>query len=201
MISRVQRLRLSEPFCCSSFWRFTSSRVNASRRTLTRGPLPDKNTACVSSPAGRRVATFRPTNVFPAPGTPVTKQMRLRLSDCASSTSSSIRREVRFKFLAPASNLAIASTECCAYKARAAFYNRGHWMIRRARPSLRVESNPLATTKRPFDHASEILRIDDDRSIKLIRISDKAQRRALGRFRCYKHRHNRCVVAAFVKVL
>ncbi len=61
-----------------------------------------------------------PTSVLPAPGTPVTKQMILRFCARASSTRSSTRREVTLKFTAPASFRVIASTECFAYKARAA---------------------------------------------------------------------------------
>ncbi len=103
------------------FLRDTPSRVSASRRTETSGPLPDRKTAWVGSfSSRRRVARFSPTSVFPAPGTPVTKQMILCLFWNASSTNASIRRDVVCKFLAPASNRAISSTECCEYSARAA---------------------------------------------------------------------------------
>jgi len=98
--------------CC--FRRATSSRVSASRSTATSGPLPERNTACVGWSTSRRVAKFKPTKVFPAPGTPVTKQMHLRRLTWASSTNSSIRLEVTCRFWAPASKRAMASTECCA---------------------------------------------------------------------------------------
>ena len=53
--------------------RVTSSRVSASRSTATKGPFPERNTAWVGCASSRfLVATLRPTNVLPAPGTPVT---------------------------------------------------------------------------------------------------------------------------------
>ena len=137
-------LRTFSPCCLR---RATSSRVKASRSTATNGPFPERKTACVGSSSSRRVAKFKPTRVFPAPGTPVTKQIRLRPFACASSTSSSTRLEVTCRFCAPASNRAIASTECCAYSARAASTIVGvGWYDARAQASAFTAAPPICAS-------------------------------------------------------
>ena len=55
--------------------RASSSRVSASWSTATSGPFPERYTARASPNVRLRVATFKPTSVFPAPGTPVTNTM------------------------------------------------------------------------------------------------------------------------------
>ena len=102
--------------------RSTSSRVSASRSTATSGPFPERNTAWVGSRSSRRrVATFIPTRVLPAPGTPVTKTTSFVPPARASSMIPSTRAEVTDRFLAPASFLEMASTEWSRYRARAAW--------------------------------------------------------------------------------
>ena len=66
------------------------------------------------------MAIFNPTNVFPAPGTPVTKQMIFECSDLAFSMISEMTEVVLVKFMAPASHLVILSTEWFWYNAIAA---------------------------------------------------------------------------------
>jgi len=66
------------------------------------------------------VATFKPTRVFPAPGTPVTKTMDFSRFALERSMISSTPTDVTRRFLAPASLREIASTECRAYSVRAA---------------------------------------------------------------------------------
>ena len=57
-----------------------SSLANASCKTSTRGPFPDKNTACSSSSKFCvSFAMFNPANVFPAPGIPVRKHIDFSL--------------------------------------------------------------------------------------------------------------------------
>ena len=49
---------------------------SASCKTSTSGPLPERNTACSSSAIFcLSTAILRPARVFPAPGTPVIKQI------------------------------------------------------------------------------------------------------------------------------
>ena len=59
------------------------SLASASVSTATKGPLPDRYTArsCFPSVSWSDclIATFSPTSVLPAPGTPVTKQILLPL--------------------------------------------------------------------------------------------------------------------------
>jgi hypothetical protein len=58
------------------------------------------------------VAILRPTTVFPAPGTPVTKQMAFLDSRRASSIIRDRVFEVRLRLIAPASLRDISATEC-----------------------------------------------------------------------------------------
>ena len=57
------------------------SLAKASLRTSTKGPFPDRNTACSdSSILILSLAMFSPASVFPAPGTPVTKHIVFKFS-------------------------------------------------------------------------------------------------------------------------
>ena len=63
----------------------TLSRARASLNTSTNGPFPERKTACSDlSSLCQLFAKFNPARVFPAPGTPVTKQIALELEDFAS---------------------------------------------------------------------------------------------------------------------
>jgi hypothetical protein len=66
------------------------------------------------------VATFNPTRVFPAPGTPVTKQIIFFWFTLENSIISAIAVEVFSKFFAPASLRVISSTEWLLYSETAA---------------------------------------------------------------------------------
>jgi hypothetical protein len=67
------------------------------------------------------VATFKPTRVFPAPGTPVTKQIAFFRSVFARSIRTDIATEVRARFFSPASLRDSSATEWLPYKADAAY--------------------------------------------------------------------------------
>ncbi len=96
----------------------TSSRTNASRRTSTRGPFPDKNIACSRfSESCQQLAIFRPASVFPAPGTPVTKQIVFFRSRFAESMMCVSSLAVRVRFSTPASLRVISSTLWPRYRA------------------------------------------------------------------------------------
>ena len=84
--------------------RSNSSRARASRSTATSGPLPERNTAWAESRSRPcRVATFRPTSVLPAPGTPVTNTIAFRLPVFVAAMIFSIESLVAARFTAPAS--------------------------------------------------------------------------------------------------
>jgi len=71
---------LSASLLVFDFFLKTSSLIKDSLRTSTNGPFPDKKTEYSSSFGFEfEVAILRPTKVFPAPGTPVTKHIDLRL--------------------------------------------------------------------------------------------------------------------------
>jgi hypothetical protein len=66
------------------------------------------------------VATFNPTSVFPAPGTPVRRQIAFCECLLADSMISETASDVRVKFTAPASLREMSATEWPLYKAVAA---------------------------------------------------------------------------------
>src|SRR6478735_1767438 len=66
------------------------------------------------------VATFSPTSVFPAPGTPVTKQIDFREASLDERMTSAIASEVRLRLMALASLREISETEWPPYNAIAA---------------------------------------------------------------------------------
>src|SRR5690606_33764654 len=83
--------------------------------------LPDKNTAC--SPTSilcRSLAIFNPARVFPAPGTPVTKQIDFCCAVFECSIISAIAADVLLRFIAPESDREISRTLCPLYNACAA---------------------------------------------------------------------------------
>ena len=95
----------------ASFARSRSSRARASRSTATSGPLPDRKTAWAASPElPCRVATFKPTSVLPAPGTPVTKTIAFRPRVRASAMIRSTAALVTARFVAPASARVMSCT-------------------------------------------------------------------------------------------
>jgi len=94
-----------------SFARFILSLINASRKTATSGPFPDRYTAGILlSLSCCSTATLNPTNVLPAPGTPVTKHIDFFWFAFASSTISKILLQVSSIFFAEAAVLVILST-------------------------------------------------------------------------------------------
>ncbi len=106
------------PHCCSCS---TLSRARASCSTVTNGKLPDRNIACSPCYASEcRMAIFKPTNVLPAPGTPVTKQMDFRPFDLLCSIMRLISSVVIVRFSAPASLRVMSCTLCPRYNACAA---------------------------------------------------------------------------------
>lgn len=66
------------------------------------------------------MATFKPTRVLPAPGTPVTKHMAFLLLALASPIRLDIATDVRARFFSPASLLDKSATEWLQYNAVAA---------------------------------------------------------------------------------
>ena len=89
------------------------SRAKASCRTATSGPLPDRKTLYSSSLLSMCfVAASRPTSVFPAPGTPVTKQIVFSWRAFVVSIISATVLAVTLRFVAPASVREISVTEC-----------------------------------------------------------------------------------------
>src|SRR5262249_33507832 len=100
-----------ESFVPFAFARATSSLANASLRTFTRGPFPERKTEDVSS-ADRTLCAemFKPARVLPAPGTPVTKHMDLSPSFLEVSIISATQEEVTPRFQAPASDREMSST-------------------------------------------------------------------------------------------
>jgi hypothetical protein len=104
------RLRLLAASEANQFLAGLGADVRATKVDLF---LEVRNTACVGSSVRRcRVATFRPTSVFPEPGTPVTNTMAFSRLARARSITSSTLRDVTRRFRAPASLREIASTEC-----------------------------------------------------------------------------------------
>src|SRR5262249_27535889 len=104
-----------------SFSRRTLSRVRASRKMATKGPLPDRKTLYSSLVLSMcLVAIFRPTNVLPAPGTPVTKQIAFLELALALLMMSEIASDVSVKLTAVASFREMSATEWPLYREVAA---------------------------------------------------------------------------------
>jgi hypothetical protein len=93
--------------------------------------------ACLSgvTPPG---ATFSPTSVFPAPGTPVRKTMAFSRLARDRSMISSTATDVTFRFFAPASCRDIESTVCLKYSARG-FNDRWCRLVGSSSPRLTVD--------------------------------------------------------------
>ena len=100
------------------FSKATLSLTNASWRIRTRGPLPERKTGALDSLIWA-VATFKPMSVFPAPGTPVTKQIDFSCLSFDPSIICEIAFVVTARF-SSASFFAISATVCPLYNALAA---------------------------------------------------------------------------------
>ena len=101
--------------------RAISSLASASRRIETRGPFPERYTLCKSFFASMcLVAISNPTRVFPAPGTPVTKQIAFFPSSFAFWIKREMAPDVLARFFSPASLRDRFSTEWDPYNAEAA---------------------------------------------------------------------------------
>ena len=96
------------PFC---FAVSTESLVKASLKTSTNGPFPERNTECSdSSFFSLSFAIFKPARVFPAPGTPVRKQIDFSFLVFAASIILLIIAAVRERLIALESLREISST-------------------------------------------------------------------------------------------
>ena len=181
--------------------RADSSRTSASWSTATSGPFPERKTARDSPKSRRRVATSSPTNVFPAPGTPVTKTIAFRPCRFAPSIMLSTAAEVTLRFVAPASWREIASTECCEYRERAASMIVGVGWYGAFPHSAASKGEPWAMESASLTAAPIPEVVHRRGGAHPVRMFVAPAGVSPNGFRCNEQRKDRCIMTGAMKVL
>src|SRR6185437_9618386 len=174
-----------------------ASRKSAPRSTLTSGPFPEISPAW-SSPASASVATRSPTNVFPAPGTPVTMQIAFPPLSLADAAICTILLEVAAKLSPLASELAISSTRCPGEQRASRLNDRRCRPIRRSRPRRRVQRHPINPRKTLAHPYAKVLPLRSNGKVNVIIATNQIRTRSC--IRRHQHRHDHSAVAAAMKV-